>query len=95
MFRVTTNGMMRSYRTNLTKINGKVYDTMERVQTTRNFSSAADDRFRIGCVDDHIRFYIDNIVSDDLERHTYLIYIIVSIYFNHSAILFRMPFFCL
>ena len=42
-FRVTTNGMMRSYRTNLTKINGKVYDTMERVQTTRNFSSAADD----------------------------------------------------
>ncbi|MBQ9493770.1 MAG: hypothetical protein IJR54_08575 [Oscillibacter sp.] len=42
-FRVTTNGLMRSYRTNLTKINGKVYDTMERVQTTRNFSSSAED----------------------------------------------------
>ena len=40
-FRVTTNGMMRAYR--ILKINQKVYDTMERVQTTRNFSSAADD----------------------------------------------------
>ncbi|MBQ6986702.1 MAG: hypothetical protein IJQ25_06920 [Oscillibacter sp.] len=42
-FRVTTNGLMRSYRTSLTKINGKVYDTMERVQTTRNFSTSAED----------------------------------------------------
>ena len=43
MFRVTTNGMMRSYRTNLTQINEKVYGTMERVQTTRNFSTSAED----------------------------------------------------
>ncbi|MBQ9520951.1 MAG: hypothetical protein IJR72_00090 [Oscillospiraceae bacterium] len=42
-FRITTNGLMRSYRTSLGKINGKVYDTMERVQTTRNFSTSAED----------------------------------------------------
>lgn len=34
---------MRSYRTSLGKINAKVYDTMERVQTTRNFSTSAED----------------------------------------------------
>ncbi|MBR3570593.1 MAG: hypothetical protein IKN96_07340 [Oscillibacter sp.] len=38
-FRITTNGLMRSYRTSLGRIDQKVYDTMERVQTTRNFSS--------------------------------------------------------
>lgn len=42
-FRVTTNGLMRSYKTSLTKINGKVFDTMERVQTTRNFSASYED----------------------------------------------------
>ena len=42
-FRVTTNGMMRSYRTSLGKINQKVYDTMDKVQTTRNFSSFQED----------------------------------------------------
>lgn len=42
-FRITTNGLMRSYRTSLGKINAKVYDTMERVQTTRNFSTSAED----------------------------------------------------
>lgn len=42
-FRVTTNGLMRSYRTSLTKINDKVYNTMSRVQTTRNFSSSYED----------------------------------------------------
>ena len=42
-FRITTNGLMRSYRTSLGKVNAKVYDTMERVQTTRNFSTSAED----------------------------------------------------
>ena len=42
-FRVTTNGMMRSYRTSLERINQKVYNTMDRVQTTRNFSSFYED----------------------------------------------------
>ena len=42
-FRVTTNGMMRSYRTSLERINQKVYSTMERVQTTRNFSASYED----------------------------------------------------
>ena len=42
-FRITTNGLMRSYRTSLGKVNEKVYDTMERVQTTRNFRTFAED----------------------------------------------------
>ena len=35
--------MMRAYRTSLGNINEKVHNTMERVQTTRNFSASYED----------------------------------------------------
>ena len=42
-FRITTNGLFRSYANSIRRTNNKVNETMERVQTTRVFSSYAED----------------------------------------------------
>ena len=42
-FRITTNGMFRSYRANLTKSTKNLNDAMTRLQTQRNFNSYAED----------------------------------------------------
>ncbi len=42
-FRITTNGLFRSYGNSIRRSKEKVNDKMERVQTTRNFSSYAED----------------------------------------------------
>ena len=41
-YRITTNGMLRNYQSNLYKNTKKVYDTMEKVQTGRKFNSYAE-----------------------------------------------------
>ena len=41
-YRITTNGMLRNYQSNLYKNTRKVYDTMEKVQTGRKFNSYAE-----------------------------------------------------
>lgn len=45
-FRITTNGVMRTYRTNLYKSQKKLYDSMVRVETHRQFNSYAEDPAR-------------------------------------------------
>lgn len=42
-FRITTNGMFRNYRSNLTKNNIRLNDTMTKVQTERKFDTYAED----------------------------------------------------
>ena len=42
-FRVTTNGLFRDYRAALISGRNKMYDTMNRVETTRNFTTYAED----------------------------------------------------
>jgi flagellar hook-associated protein 3 FlgL len=42
-FRITTNGMFRNYRTNLSKNNKRLNDTMTTVQTERKFNTYAED----------------------------------------------------
>ena len=37
-FRITTNGLYRTYRTNLYKNNQSLSDSMTKVQTERNFN---------------------------------------------------------
>lgn len=45
-FRITTNGVMRTYRSNLYKSQRKLYDSMVRVETHRQFNSYAEDPAR-------------------------------------------------
>lgn len=45
-FRITTNGVMRTYRSNLYKSQKKLYDSMVRVETHRQFNSYAEDPAR-------------------------------------------------
>ena len=42
-FRITTNMMMNTYRKNLQGSNLKLSDSMDKVMTTRNFNSYAED----------------------------------------------------
>lgn len=42
-FRITTNGMFRNYRSNLSKNNKRLNDTMTDVQTQRKFNTYAED----------------------------------------------------
>ena len=42
-YRITTNGMLRNYQSNLYKNTHKVYNAMEKVQTGRKFNSYAED----------------------------------------------------
>jgi len=42
-YRITTNGTMRNYRSNLERSRGKLNDAMERVMTHRRFNSYAED----------------------------------------------------
>ena len=42
-YRITTNGLYRNYRTNLTKNNKKLNDAMTTVQTSRKFNTYAED----------------------------------------------------
>lgn len=42
-FRITTNGMFRNYRSNLTKNSIRLNDTMTKVQTERKFDTYAED----------------------------------------------------
>ncbi len=42
-FRITTNGMFRNYRSNLTKYSIRLNDTMTKVQTERKFDTYAED----------------------------------------------------
>lgn len=42
-FRITTNGLFRTYRKNLYKNNQKLGDSMTKVQTQRNFNTYAED----------------------------------------------------